>query len=120
MTSVENYFDRETRRLSFLEEREQRSLKEKDERVPLISVSNTSLFFACTIRGCIKYVDLAHVGHVLFVSGPVYTASDPELLPFTRHRIQNCWRLYGIRSRTVGVYTGSDPFGFYELLAALQ
>ena len=28
-------------------------------------------------------------------------------------------RLQGIRSRTVGVYTGSDPCRFYELLAAL-
>ena len=27
-------------------------------------------------------------------------------------------RLHGIRSRTVGVHAGSDPFGFYELLAA--
>ena len=28
-------------------------------------------------------------------------------------------RLHGIGSRSVGVYTGSDPFGFYELSAAL-
>ena len=28
-------------------------------------------------------------------------------------------RLHGIGSRTVGVYTGSDPCGFNELLAAL-
>ena len=28
-------------------------------------------------------------------------------------------RLHKIGSRTVGVYTGLDPFGFYELLAAL-
>ena len=28
-------------------------------------------------------------------------------------------RLHGIGSRTVGVYTGSDPCRFYELLAAL-
>ena len=28
-------------------------------------------------------------------------------------------RLHGIGSRTVGVYTGSDPIGSYELLAAL-
>ena len=27
---------------------------------------------------------------------------------------------HGNGSRTVGVYTGSDPFGFHELLAALQ
>ena len=27
--------------------------------------------------------------------------------------------LHGIGSRTVGVYMGSDPFGFYELLAVL-
>ena len=50
--------------------------------------------------------------------------------PFTRDRIQMgsdafgsdpCFegRLHGIRSRTVGVYSGSNPFGFYELLAAL-
>ena len=28
-------------------------------------------------------------------------------------------RLHGNGSRTVGVYTGADSFGFYELLAAL-
>ena len=28
-------------------------------------------------------------------------------------------RLHGIGSKTVGVYTGSDPIGFYELLAPL-
>ena len=50
--------------------------------------------------------------------------------PFTRDRIQMEsdplgsdpifeGRLHGIGSRTVGVYTGSDPFRFYELLAAL-
>ena len=50
--------------------------------------------------------------------------------PFTRDRVQMGsdpfgsdplfeGRLHGIGSRTVGVYTGSDPIGFYELLAAL-
>ena len=50
--------------------------------------------------------------------------------PFTRDRIQMGsdpfgsdplfeGRLHGIGSRIVGVYTRSDPFGFYELLAAL-
>ena len=50
--------------------------------------------------------------------------------PFTRDRIQMGsdpfgsdplfeGRLHGIGSRTVCVYTGSDPLGFYELLAAL-
>ena len=50
--------------------------------------------------------------------------------PFTRDHIQMEsepfgsdplfeGRLHGIGSRTVGVYTGSDPFRFYELLAAL-
>ena len=50
--------------------------------------------------------------------------------PFTRDRIQMEsdpfgsdpifeGRLHGIGSRTVGVYMGSDPFRFYELLAAL-
>ena len=50
--------------------------------------------------------------------------------PFTRDRIQMGsdpfgsdplfeGRLHGIRSRTVCVYMGSDPLGFYELLAAL-
>ena len=49
--------------------------------------------------------------------------------PFTRDRIQMGSdpfgsdplfevRLHGIGSRIVGVYTRSDPFGFYELLAA--
>ena len=28
-------------------------------------------------------------------------------------------RLHKIGSRTIGVYTGSDPFGFYEHLTAL-
>ena len=50
--------------------------------------------------------------------------------PFTRDQIQMGSdpfgsdplfeeRLRGIGSRTVGVYMGSDPFGFYELLAVL-
>ena len=50
--------------------------------------------------------------------------------PFTRDQIQMEsdpfgsdplfeGRLHGIGSRTVGVYTGSDPRRFYELLAAL-
>ena len=49
--------------------------------------------------------------------------------PFTRDRIQMGsdpfgsdplfeGRFHGIGSRIVGVYTRSDPFGFFELLAA--
>ena len=55
----------------------------------------------------------------------VYTGSDPDLLAFTRARdpfgsdplFEGC--LHGIGSRSVGVYTRSDPFKFYELLVAL-
>ena len=45
--------------------------------------------------------------------GPVYMGSDP----FGSDPLFE-GRLHGIGSRIVGVYTRSDPFGFYELLAA--
>ena len=42
--------------------------------------------------------------------------------PFTRDLIKmgsDEGRLHRIGSRIVGIYTGSDPFGFCELLTAL-
>ena len=50
------------------------------------------------------------------LSGPVYTGLDPNGIgsaPLFEGR------LHAIGFRTVRIYTGSDPFGFYELFAAL-
>ena len=70
--------------------------------------------------------DRIHFAPIHFLRS-VYTGSDPELLAFTRDRIQMgsdplCsnplleGHLHGIGSRTVGVYKGSDPNGIGFIL----
>ena len=48
--------------------------------------------------------------------GPDYKEPDPNGISGPDPLFEG--RLHGIGSTTVGVCTGSDPFGFYELLAS--